>query len=281
MEMVMNTVDFFSDLDTAPVISAVAAKAERPKFPCQSCAGTGVYRGARVHQTATECFSCGGRGFFYKSHADRMATKQKRATTMANNLETKKGAFREQNPGVEELMNSFASWSDLARSFATQFAERGTLSEKQVAVIINMDAKIAANRAAKAVEAKKNEAAVDMSVIHNMFDSAIQSGHKRPKYRAEGLVLSLASGSSVNAGAIYVKRDEAYLGKIVNNVFKPVSGSTAEDKTALEVISANPLEAAVRYGRLTGSCACCGRELTNKVSIERGIGPICADGWGF
>ena len=33
--------------------------------------------------------------------------------------------------------------------------------------------------------------------------------------------------------------------------------------------------------RLTGACSCCGRELTNQVSIDRGIGPICAVKFGW
>jgi hypothetical protein len=37
----------------------------------------------------------------------------------------------------------------------------------------------------------------------------------------------------------------------------------------------------VAYGRATGSCSCCGRELTDPVSIEAGIGPICAGRFGF
>ena len=36
------------------------------------------------------------------------------------------------------------------------------------------------------------------------------------------------------------------------------------------------LEQASEWGRRTGSCMICGRELTNADSIERGIGPICA-----
>lgn len=37
------------------------------------------------------------------------------------------------------------------------------------------------------------------------------------------------------------------------------------------------LDAAVEYGRATGRCSVCGRTLTDPVSIEAGIGPICAE----
>lgn len=36
------------------------------------------------------------------------------------------------------------------------------------------------------------------------------------------------------------------------------------------------LEQAKAYGVRTGVCGCCGRELTNPESIDRGIGPVCA-----
>lgn len=41
------------------------------------------------------------------------------------------------------------------------------------------------------------------------------------------------------------------------------------------------LEQAKEYGRETGVCISCGAELTDPVSIEAGIGPICATKWGI
>lgn len=37
------------------------------------------------------------------------------------------------------------------------------------------------------------------------------------------------------------------------------------------------LDDAKNFGHRTGRCCCCGRTLTNPVSIENGIGPICAE----
>jgi hypothetical protein len=34
-------------------------------------------------------------------------------------------------------------------------------------------------------------------------------------------------------------------------------------------------EQAAAYGRATGRCACCGRELTDPASVARGVGPVC------
>jgi hypothetical protein len=50
---------------------------------------------------------------------------------------------------------------------------------------------------------------------------------------------------------------------------------------ALLKVEADPLEAARENGVLTGRCSCCGRPLTDPVSIGFGIGPICRErGWG-
>ena len=43
----------------------------------------------------------------------------------------------------------------------------------------------------------------------------------------------------------------------------------------LAELNANPLEAAKKYGKLAGRCCSCGRDLTDPVSIEQGIGPTC------
>jgi SWI/SNF-related matrix-associated actin-dependent regulator 1 of chromatin subfamily A len=47
----------------------------------------------------------------------------------------------------------------------------------------------------------------------------------------------------------------------------------------LDTFCANPAAAARLYGQRTGTCCCCGAELTNARSIELGIGPICRGHW--
>jgi hypothetical protein len=115
-----------------------------------------------------------------------------------------------------------------------------------------------------------------------MFNNARDKGYKRPVYRAEGLKISLAPAAGANAGALYVKTEgDEYIGKVTDGRFFGTREATEEHKTALSVIAESPRDAAIRYGRRTGSCACCGRVLSNHQSIELGIGPICAEKWGF
>ena len=154
--------------------------------------------------------------------------------------------------------------------------------------------KIEATKARRAAERAEAETKVgSLAPIKAMFDAAFAAGHRRPVYRAEGLVLSRAGDFSRNPGAIYVKSDDdgAYLGKVVDGVYKPVlpgrpfvakvRESADQVAEALAVIAADPKAAAIRFGQKSGNCACCGRALTAKDSVELGIGPICASKWGL
>lgn len=49
----------------------------------------------------------------------------------------------------------------------------------------------------------------------------------------------------------------------------------------LALIAEDPREAMLRYGREIGSCGHCGRTLTNPLSREIGIGPICRAKMGW
>lgn len=49
----------------------------------------------------------------------------------------------------------------------------------------------------------------------------------------------------------------------------------------MRVIELDPKEAMLRYGRELGSCGHCGRTLTNELSREIGIGPICRGRMGW
>ena len=176
-------------------------------------------------------------------------------------------------------LREHVSWNDFASSLVQQYDRKRSLSDKQLDAAERMLAKIAANQAAKAAAPS-----VDLTRVHAMFAKAMASGHKRPVYRAAGLALSLAPLSGRNAGSIYVKDDETgdYLGKVTEDLrFNPLRTAPEWAAEALSRIARDPSAAAVEYGRETGRCSCCGRELTNPDSIALGIGPICKERWGF
>lgn len=181
-----------------------------------------------------------------------------------------------RNEMIAARLRTVAGWNTFAQDILSDMA-RGRL--------ITANRMIAAEAMMDKIDAKPKAtvATVDLSRIRQMFDAAVSSGHDRPVYRAEGLKITLAPAHGRNAGALYVvdlDRDE-YQGKVDGVEFKKVGTASPLTYPALLRIAADPLKAAIDFGRLTGKCACCGRKLTNKASVELGIGPICKENWGF
>ena len=171
--------------------------------------------------------------------------------------------------------------SEFIASLAEQLWKKGHLSPAQIAAWHRGNDKLKAKIAERKAETEKFSVEVDLAPIRHMFETAAASGYKKPKSRAEGLVLSLAPSTGRNPGAIYVKdENDAYLGKIIETSFMP-SREGKDSGSILMEIAKDPLQAALRYGQRTGKCACCGRELTKHTSIDLGIGPICKQKWGL
>lgn len=278
--------DFVDSLSNDPVVTKRTTTEQR--FPCGQCAGTGQYRGVRVYQDDPTCFACKGKGYFKTDPRKLRDARAKRAETKAKALSTALEVFSEAEPEMfRELAEAHAvgSRSEFIASLAEQLFRRGELSERQVAAWHRGKEKLAE----RTRERQAESAQVDLQSLRDMFEAALENGHKKPVYRAEGLVINRAPSHGANAGALYVKNEDGiYGGKVVGVLFHPNRDGQHAEFTphgtalaALSLIAANPLEAAVRYGRRTGRCSCCGRELTNAISIEAGIGPICANKWGF
>lgn len=246
------------------------------RYPCAECGGTGAYQGVRVHQEKRHCFACRGRGYF---KTDPRKLKKQREARARKREELKAAAMQANiDTGLLDHFKAYnmLEWNDFARSMHQQHCEGKAWSEKQVTAALNMVEKTRISREKRAAEREASAVEVNLQPIIDLFATAKSSGYKRPIYRAEGLVLSLAPDSGVNAGALYVKdADKQYLGKVVDGRYV----GREEAKAGLATIAQNPREAAIRYGQRTGTCACCGRALTNKQSIELGIGPICAERW--
>ena len=137
----------------------------------------------------------------------------------------------------------------------------------------------------KVAPVKSNEPS-QFEALFNAFEAAKSKGAKRLTLRFEGInvkpnrdlsALWVTSQSETEMGDYGLK--PKYLGKVT-----PAGCDSRLSDTVKEVIlsAANdPLTAAIRYGKVSGECSCCGRELTDPRSIERGIGPICATKFGW
>ena len=184
-------------------------------------------------------------------------------------------SFKEENPGLIEALKELTSWNNFAASLVEQFNKRGSLSEKQTGAAVAMLMKVKANQAARA-----EAPTVDLSNVVDMFNKAHEA-IKTPKFRFEDLVVSRAPDNGANAGSLYVQVDGEYAGKVKEGKWFGLRSAPQDTLSKLQQIAESPLGSAVAYGRKTGTCACCGRELTVHASIERGIGPICAERFGL
>lgn len=116
--------------------------------------------------------------------------------------------------------------------------------------------------------AARNTTGVDLSKLPaGMY--AVPGGDTRLKVRidkpAKGKWLGwtfVKDGAEYGEGKRYGSQrpGERYVGAIAD---------------ALAAIVADPAGAAARYGELTGQCSSCNRTLEDKLSVERGVGPIC------
>ena len=121
--------------------------------------------------------------------------------------------------------------------------------------------------------------------IVNAIEEAQNRGLKRITMRFQDFIIK----PSKYAGKCYVFSHDKEVNQwgTLSNIYL---GWITADQTNLSEVSliqavqsaaADPLAAARLYGKKTGQCSCCGRELTNKASIEMGIGPICREKFGL
>jgi hypothetical protein len=274
-------IDSFEDADFEQAQFRKASPKPKQSWPCTQCGGTGRWASYSGSYSG-ECFACKGEGKFTTSpefRAKRKDAFKKGLETKRQNQMARQQAFEEANPGLINFLNRAADWSGFALQLVNIWMEGGVPSDKQTAAANSMRAKVETRRAEKQA-AKVTE--VDLAQIERMFDKARESGLKKLVYRAHGLQISPAPAHGKNPGAIYIKEVRGdYLGKVIGGKLFAASACTPEHKATLNKVAADPAAEARAYGKETGTCCCCGRELTDPVSIANGIGPICAAGWGF
>jgi hypothetical protein len=165
------------------------------------------------------------------------------------------------------LRSSFAQ--DLARKFNKLSASQYAWAHKLA---------VDANTPAVAVNVNQPS---QFEALFNAFEAAKGKGAKRLTLRFDGVnvkpnrdlsALWVTSQTEFEQGDYGMQ--PKYLGKVTRNAIDSRFSDTVRE--TIMGAANDPLTAAIRYGKVSGSCSCCGRELTVKESIERGIGPICA-----
>lgn len=255
--------------------------------PCGACKGQGVFV-TYTGRLGGRCFRCDGKGVLTfktpkaKRDANKIKSAERRERTKTENL----ASFEAEYPQIA------AWWTDSTFEFAISLRESvqkyGSLTPGQLTAALKCVAKFGAQADAKRVAEAAREAGaklVDISPIAEAFERARRKGLRHPKMYLLGndtrLVFSRAPDTGKNAGAIYVKAnggDEAgtYLGKVQHGKFFSSRECTPTLSSDVEAACADPENAAIAYGKKFGICACCHRDLSDPVSVARGIGPVCA-----
>jgi len=135
-------------------------------------------------------------------------------------------------------------------------------------------------------EAADDTSEPQFSRLFDTFKAAKSRGLKRLTMRFSGVIVKPSRDLQslwVLSATEKVEGDYGlqpkYLGKVTP---QRLDSRLADNIKAVLLEAANdPLTAAVRYGRETGACSCCGRDLTNAQSIAAGIGPICREKFGL
>ena len=277
-------VDFNDDLDA--IYSTVQKPAESKAVftePCKKCNGTGRWS-SFVSAFSGQCFLCDGAGVHHfktspEARAKSRLNAAKGADRKANKIAEQATAWLEANPVEAQWLTKNTSF-EFAVSMRNALVEYGHFTERQEAAVRSCAAKWAVKQAELAETKKATAAAapaIDASKVEAALRSAKASGLRYPRLRLARFVFTPAPDTSKNAGAVYVKAGEQYLGKILNGKFLKVRECDGDTEAKVLEVAADPEQAAVAYGRQYGQCACCGRELSDPESVQRGIGPVCAD----
>jgi Family of unknown function (DUF6011) len=266
-------------MDRVSVVNG--GNADYQQIPCPKCGGRGFKVYGYVNIQSYPCRMCKETGKVTAKRIASVEAAKKGRITAENNKRDRYNGFREAHPEIIAFLSKNSEWSDFFRSLQDQLIDRGSLSENQVAAIQRSMGKMAAKAAEKAAEREKSAESVDLTKISELFSTARSSGLKRLAFRAVDIEISEASQTGKNPGALYVKRNGEYQGKIVSGKFFAVREANGATKSRVQAVAADPTGEAILYGKQTGTCACCGRELENALSVELGIGPICRGKWGL
>jgi len=114
-------------------------------------------------------------------------------------------------------------------------------------------------------------------LVNKMYDAVAYRAGKF-QVRLPGITLSTVN-KGANIGCVYVFECDQYVGKITQN--GELKGNVSEDvKNLLEDANDNLLQLAKIYGHETGTCSVCARTLNDPLSVQMGIGPVCAKRFG-
>jgi hypothetical protein len=268
---------------------------ERAEFSegCPACHGTGFWRGIR----SRPCFKCKGRGKrTFKSSPEARAKARARGAEKAADRAAERAAWRVTHKAEIAWAVAAAARNEQRRGtfdFPAKLLEAlekwGAWTDGQLAAV----QKLMARDAVRKVEgAAKRTSAIDAGKIEAAFAHA-RAKAARPgmagiwtkplRLRAAEIDLTFQPGSTGSqwADMIFVRCGEKKLGAIKAGAFTRRFECTDAEAAAVTQACSDPATAAVAFGKAWSICGVCCATLTNDESIARGIGPICAERFGF
>ena len=279
------------ELPTDDASVRMRAMVELHKEQCPKCRGTGRFT-SYSGRVLGECFTCKGRG--HREYKNDAATRQRArdgaAARKVRAHEQAMAAFDAAHPDVRPYLAARAASWPFAGDLLGKLEKYGSLTDGQILAVQKAMARDETRDAERAAAKAARDAAalvIDTTGVDRLkaaFDKAIAAAaekglRKYPRITINGVTISPAKPTSRNPGALYVKGDD-YLGKIDNGKFYPTRECTPELVAQVQAFMANPAEAAKVYGQTTGTCCICNATLRSEWKFK-GIGPICAEKFGF
>ena len=257
--------------------------AAKPTFVelCPKCQGTGRFR------NFGPCFACKGRGKheFKTSFAQRAQARVKAEDRKVAKEAQQIDDFKAEH-GAEFAWIQANPNFDFAKAMFDALRKFGSLTENQLAAVRRCLAREEVRKAERTARVA-NAPTLDTSAIEAAFAkaraaaAADREGLKWLRLRLDTFVFSDAPANGQWAAAIFIKEGVTKLGRISGGKLICAPDTSAETKARILAAIADPATAAKAFGQRTGECSVCGRELTNKDSRALGIGPICAERFGF
>jgi hypothetical protein len=113
-----------------------------------------------------------------------------------------------------------------------------------------------------------------LPLVQKMYSCATSKARKF-QIRLPGVTISTVLRGH-NVGALYVFVDGNYAGKITQNGVLMLQFENEDVQNILLDANENLLQLAKAFGHESGSCSVCGRTLNDPLSVQMGIGPVCA-----
>jgi hypothetical protein len=279
-------------------VERVKRAAQTYSEPCGKCRGTGEFVGYSGRRFGP-CFACKGRGKFeFKTSPEvRQERRSKAAVKRAEKaveFERERAAWVAEHKAEVDWLQAAAArqerrdrpWTFPGELLA-KLSQYGSLTDGQLASVRRLMLKDE-ERATQRQAEKAAAPTVDVSKIEQAFakvrEAAREDGEgvKWLKVFVGDIKFLDAPASNGYAAAILVRKGDQKLGAIRGGKWERnrFQCDDATDKEVIEAI-ADPAGVARAWGQRTGTCCICARELTNADSRAAGIGPICAEKWGF